>query len=86
MDDIKSKTCTIWLVDNGQVISERLSGIKLLDLSDFFMSHPSLMLETHPYDFSTWVVTTEQEESVRVGGDFGAFCELGFRRRFASEI
>lgn len=76
-DKVNPKICTIWLADDGRVISEKLSGVKLLDISTFFMRHQSLMLETHPYDFTKWLATTG-EESVRVRGDLRDFVELGF--------
>jgi hypothetical protein len=77
VDEINSKTCTIWLAEDGRVISEKLSGVRLLDISAFFMRHQSLMLD-RPYDFTGWLATTGQEESVRVCGDPSAYRKLGF--------
>jgi hypothetical protein len=78
VDDEKQKTCTIWITDDNQDVAEKTSGMKVRDIQDFFMKHPSLMLGGHPYDFSTWLVTREHEE-VFIDDDLTAYWELGLK-------
>jgi hypothetical protein len=78
IDDGNLKICTIWIEDGGQAISNKASGMTVRDIEDFFEKHPSLMLSSQPYDFSTWLVTI-QDEAVLIADDLAAYGELGLK-------
>jgi hypothetical protein len=78
VDDEKQKTCTIWITDGDQIVADEASGKTVRDIQDFFMTHQSLMLGGHAYDFSTWLVNYGPQ-GVSIADDLTAYRELGLK-------